>query len=707
MVVEVTKEKVVIKESSVINTDEIGINKCRFILPSCFHGLEVTALFNYIPVPLVDNECIIPSLGKGNAVLGVYAYKSEGDEPQIMYSPKPASFYVSQGSYSEQVNEAAVVQISLYEQYCKMLAEKYKEEELAREEAEAIRVTAENLRLQAEQDRVSAELVRSEAFSNIFDRDGNIVIGSDNIENGAVTLDKVSQYFFRDGVNCTVGNDITLHLTQKVPDNKVYLSAELTSKTDEITEESTNEIPTAKAVFDYVNEFDGGSDYTLPVGGEELGGVKNGGNVVINEDGTMNAPETEVTDEQVSSAVSDWLDEHPEATTSVQDGSISMEKLSSDVDERFVSLEAEVFEERVTTDTTEGISPDVVLEWAEGYAYGINGGIYEANAQYNSTQKFETTVFPEITKPELLTETAGSLVAFWNNDVFAGYWTNGQYYNASKKTVNTLTFTHAAFSIRSATDYTQIELVYAEVIETVTKVSKIQDVRDRTTALEYKTGVLETKVQALENGGTSGGSGESGEGDTSRQGKKYYLFGDSITYWDSRASWYDDTVYMVAYPSYIRDVLQAEIVNCGVAGNNAKNITARLKTTNLTDAYAVTYMSGANDLNQNVPIGTIGEFDTTTYIGNIETAIKYVAENYPQVKFYLLSPIFTTLGDIKPYAEAMQSVADHYSIPILRWDRVSQINQFNSNYYTVEGIHPNNLGHALMADSLLPFLRNH
>lgn len=290
MVVEVTKEKVVIKESSVINTDEIGINKCRFILPSCFHGLEVTALFNYIPVPLVDNECIIPSLGKGNAVLGVYAYKSEGDEPQIMYSPKPASFYVSQGSYSEQVNEAAVVQISLYEQYCKMLAEKYKEEELAREEAEAIRVTAENLRLQAEQDRVSAELVRSEAFSNIFDRDGNIVIGSDDIENGAVTLDKVSQYFFRDGVNCTVGNDITLYLTQKVPDNKVYLSAELTSKTDEITEDSTNEIPTAKAVFDYVNEFGGGSDYTLPIGGEELGGVKNGGNVVINEDGTMTAP---------------------------------------------------------------------------------------------------------------------------------------------------------------------------------------------------------------------------------------------------------------------------------------------------------------------------------------------------------------------------------------------------------------------------------
>lgn len=36
----------------------------------------------------------------------------------------------------------------------------------------------------------------------------------------------------------------------------------------------------------------GNVDYVLPVGGDELGGVKNGGNVVINADGTMTAPET-------------------------------------------------------------------------------------------------------------------------------------------------------------------------------------------------------------------------------------------------------------------------------------------------------------------------------------------------------------------------------------------------------------------------------
>ena len=45
----------------------------------------------------------------------------------------------------------------------------------------------------------------------------------------------------------------------------------------------------SKADFDAYKE---GSQYTLPVGGEELGGVKNGGNVTIQEDGTMNVDPT-------------------------------------------------------------------------------------------------------------------------------------------------------------------------------------------------------------------------------------------------------------------------------------------------------------------------------------------------------------------------------------------------------------------------------
>ena len=197
---------------------------------------------------------------------------------------------------------------------------------------------------------------------------------------------------------------------------------------------------------------------------------------------------------------------------------------------------------------------------------------------------------------------------------------------------------------------------------------------------------------------------------TSRKQKKYYAFGDSITYWDSRTSWYDPDVYMIGYPSYMRNILGAEVVNEGVAGQTANQITTRLLATNLADAYAVTFMAGANDLNNSVPVGTIGQFDRSTYIGNLETAIQYVLTNYPKVKMYLLSPLWESHAGWEAYANAMQSVADYYGVPILRWDRISGLNTFTADtFYVIEGtsrVHPNNDGYARLADCLIPFLQS-
>lgn len=123
MVVEVTKDAVAISEYSVVNTGEFCVNECEFILPDYFEGLNVTAVFNNIPVPLVDSRCLVPTLEKGSAVLGVYAYREGKNGIEIMYSPRPTVFTVTQGSVSEEINEEAVPEISIYEQYCKMIAQ--------------------------------------------------------------------------------------------------------------------------------------------------------------------------------------------------------------------------------------------------------------------------------------------------------------------------------------------------------------------------------------------------------------------------------------------------------------------------------------------------------------------------------------------------------------------------------------------------------
>lgn len=119
MKVIVTKEAVVIAEYSCINEGEVCVNTCYFDLPECFEGLSVTAAFNNIPVPVIDNQCNIPSLKKGTVTLGVYAYREDENGVTLMYSPKPTVFYVNPGSYLEEIGVEETPTVTEFEQYCK------------------------------------------------------------------------------------------------------------------------------------------------------------------------------------------------------------------------------------------------------------------------------------------------------------------------------------------------------------------------------------------------------------------------------------------------------------------------------------------------------------------------------------------------------------------------------------------------------------
>ncbi len=121
MRVKVTEKQVMITELDPIIQGEFGINRCDFSLPESFDGLSVTAIFNGIPVPLTDGKCIIPALKNGNCIFGVYAYRKNGEDMELMYSPKPTMFFVEKGSYCEDVNEEIIPEVFDYEIYCRML----------------------------------------------------------------------------------------------------------------------------------------------------------------------------------------------------------------------------------------------------------------------------------------------------------------------------------------------------------------------------------------------------------------------------------------------------------------------------------------------------------------------------------------------------------------------------------------------------------
>lgn len=122
MKVNVTKENVLITSCSPVNEGEYMVNKCEFLLPDCFEGLTVTAAFNNIPIPLMGNVCYIPSLKKGTASLGVYAYRETDEGLELMYSPKPAYFYVDNGSYNDDIGEEDIPGITEFEKYCAQIS---------------------------------------------------------------------------------------------------------------------------------------------------------------------------------------------------------------------------------------------------------------------------------------------------------------------------------------------------------------------------------------------------------------------------------------------------------------------------------------------------------------------------------------------------------------------------------------------------------
>lgn len=121
MKITVTPKTVFVTQQSVINQGEFCVNECEFLLPECFDGLSVTAVFNNIPVPVTEGRCMVPALKKGNAVVGVYAYKTENDNTVLMYSPKPAMFYVGEGSFGDEFATQQEPEISRFEEYCNML----------------------------------------------------------------------------------------------------------------------------------------------------------------------------------------------------------------------------------------------------------------------------------------------------------------------------------------------------------------------------------------------------------------------------------------------------------------------------------------------------------------------------------------------------------------------------------------------------------
>lgn len=201
--------------------------------------------------------------------------------------------------------------------------------------------------------------------------------------------------------------------------------------------------------------------------------------------------------------------------------------------------------------------------------------------------------------------------------------------------------------------------------------------------------------------------------------KNWYVIGDSMTEHNARTS--------KNYHDYITDKISCLVTNYGIGGtgytcggvNAIYNRIVGLGT----NAELITVFAGANDFLNPFVMGQLGDAETVSLIGAIESTIKKLIAKFPTKTIAVFTPI--PYGDtLNPtnqsgytqlqISDAIINVCNHYSIPVLDLQRNSGLfpwNTTSNDYYfkaigTPSGdcLHPNDAGHMLLADKILSFL---
>lgn len=211
--------------------------------------------------------------------------------------------------------------------------------------------------------------------------------------------------------------------------------------------------------------------------------------------------------------------------------------------------------------------------------------------------------------------------------------------------------------------------------------------------------------------------------------KKWGVVGDSITELNFRTS--------KNYHGYIADEIKCLVSNYGVSGtgwrtpNSAgtgrpiyERISAMDSTLDL-----VTVFAGTNDWGQTgIPLvlGAFGDTNPSASLyGAIDNTLKQLVDKYPTKKIAVFTPL--PRGDafngpnsagiyLSQVADAIIQVSDKYSIRSLDLYRGSGLFPWNdaaNEYYfkavgqtSGDRLHPNDAGHADLADIILPFINS-
>lgn len=190
---------------------------------------------------------------------------------------------------------------------------------------------------------------------------------------------------------------------------------------------------------------------------------------------------------------------------------------------------------------------------------------------------------------------------------------------------------------------------------------------------------------------------------------KINVLGDSITYGDKLAS------QEYSYASILKTALGAEILrNYGwngsaIAGNHPDRFVDRVSSMDR-DANVIIVFGGTNDYcghgENGTELGSMGDMSTGTFYGGLTMMYVGLKQRFPDSDIIYMTPIkrkgymrTNNQGyNLQDYVNASKEVADLFGIPVLDLFNEPELDFSSSaSVYLVDGLHPNRMGHAILA----------
>lgn len=131
------------------------------------------------------------------------------------------------------------------------------------------------------------------------------------------------------------------------------------------------------------------------------------------------------------------------------------------------------------------------------------------------------------------------------------------------------------------------------------------------------------------------------------------------------------------------------------------------------DADIVIVFGGTNDYGHgDAPLGVPSDRTVWSFYGALHVLYDSLLERFPRAKIVILTPMTRTdeeNGELRltDFVEAVRKVAGEYGFPVLDLYKdypVDLHNGDNRRIYIPDTLHPSDLGHELLADTLISFL---